>query len=90
VKVRVNMTEKELKIMEVFSEKVVDLMVENNMNLKELSNKIKVNDIGIWVRLNRAIPLSSLIKIAKLFNVSTDYLLGLTDDKPKESEKANE
>ena len=36
----------------------------------------------------RDIPTDILIRLAKLYNTTTDYLLGLTDDRPFPSGKA--
>ena len=42
-----------------------------------------------YERGERELPLNLLVKLARFYNVSTDYLIGLTDDKtsPKHSRK---
>ena len=42
---------------------------------------IKQNTYSQYENGQRQIPLDLLIKLAKYYNTSTDYLLGLTDEK---------
>ncbi|MBQ7836214.1 MAG: helix-turn-helix transcriptional regulator [Clostridia bacterium] len=42
---------------------------------------IKQNTYSQYENGQRQIPLDLLVKIAKYYNTSTDYLLGLTDEK---------
>ena len=51
------------------------------MSQKQFSKSLNVaqNTISQWETGQRDIDSTTLIKIAKFFNVSTDYLLGLTD-----------
>lgn len=56
--------------------------LRGELTMKEFGNKIgeKVSTISAWENSN-IIPISSkLVTIAKAFNVSVDYLLGLTDN----------
>ncbi len=56
--------------------------LRGELTMKEFGNKIgeKVSTISAWENGN-SIPISSkLVTIAKAFNVSVDYLLGLTDN----------
>ena len=42
---------------------------------------IKQNTYSQYENGQRQIPLDLLVKLAKYYNTSTDYLLGLTDEK---------
>lgn len=42
---------------------------------------IKQNTYSQYENEQRQLPLNALIDLAKFFNVSTDYFLGLTDEK---------
>ena len=42
---------------------------------------IKQNTYSQYENEQRQIPLDMLVKLAKYFNVSTDYILGITDIK---------
>lgn len=58
----------------------------NNWTQKELSNQLNLSDkmISFYENDERIPPADILIKLAQIFSVSTDYLLGLTlsDDEP--------
>ena len=42
---------------------------------------IKQNTYSQYENGNRQLPIEALIKLAKFYNVSTDYILGLTNKK---------
>lgn len=63
-------------------ERLRDLRIENELTQKELAQKIGSTDKSIW-NYEKGIatpPYDILIAYAKLFEVSTDYLLGLEND----------
>lgn len=65
------------------------LIDERNITAKKLSEVINVStgNISDW-KSGRSTPSSEkIVLIAKYFNVSTDYLLGLTEDIQNQSEK---
>ena len=64
-----------------FYEKLKELRLENNLLQKQLATDLGVTQacIGKWETGDREPSLDDLIKIAKYFSVSTDYLLGLED-----------
>ena len=68
--------------METFGEKIKSLRKERGLNLIQVADAIGVNKsaISFWENgINE--PKASYIKaLANLFDVTTDYLLGLTDD----------
>lgn len=68
---------------EDFSYRLTVLLDENNMKQTELANKIGTSNVTICRYLNgeRTPRLDVVSRIANVFQVSLDYLLGLTDDK---------
>lgn len=75
--------------------KVRELRDENNLYQKEVAEQV----LGIaqphYARYEtgvRDFPIEHIISLAELYNVSTDYLLGLTEDKTpyKRIKKAKE
>lgn len=64
-----------------FSKILKQLRLENNLTIWQLSFIIKVSDTTIsrWENGINDIKSEELIKLAKFFNVTTDYLLGLED-----------
>lgn len=58
-----------------------ELREEKNLTIKELSQKINCNEktISFYENGDRELSIGTLQKYADFFNVSTDYLLGITD-----------
>ncbi len=69
------------KSMEVFCERLRDLRREMNLSQKQLADVLKTNNSSVcdWERGRSQPDLETLVKIAKFFEVKTDYLLGLED-----------
>lgn len=74
-------------------------MFERIRNLREDSDKTQVEvsqylfcDQSLYSKYERGVrdvPVSVIIKLAKLYDTSTDYILGLTDER-KRSYKRND
>ena len=71
--------------MEKFSYRLIVLMEDFNMSQVDLSNKIGISNVTIsrYLSGDRIPRLDVITKIASAFNVSVDYLLGLSDDRNK-------
>ena len=63
----------------VFCERLKDLRAEKNVGQVELAKAINVSKgiISLWENGLREPKLSNLIALAKFFDVSIDYLVGL-------------
>ena len=61
-----------------FNEQLIALRVENNLSRSQLAEKLNVSVrlISYWENGQRECDFDMLIKIADLFSVSLDYLLG--------------
>ena len=61
-----------------FSERLKGLRIENNLSRIQLAEQLKVSVrlISYWENAKRECDFDMLIKIADLFSVSIDYLLG--------------
>lgn len=55
----------------------------NRMTISELANKLNVSrsTASAWMNGKREIPAHAIIKMAKIFGCSTDYLLGIQPQK---------
>ena len=64
-----------------FTERLKDLRTEKNINQVELSAEIGVSKgiISLWENGLREPGMYSLIQLAKFFEVSIDYLVGISD-----------
>lgn len=64
-----------------FSQRLKELRTENNLTQAQLATKLGIRQQS-YTRYESGAgepSLDTLIAIAKIFNVSVDYLLGLTD-----------
>ena len=68
---------------ENFSYRLTVLLEENNMTQTQLAKEIGTSNVTIcrYLTCDRIPRLDVVTRIASVFNVSLDYLLGLTDDK---------
>ena len=64
-----------------FSERLKELRTEKGLSIMVLGKAIDVSDATIcrWENSTNDIKGKELIRLAKFFNVTTDYLLGLED-----------
>lgn len=63
--------------------RIKDLRKESNYSQQTLADVLFVNQTAVsqWERGTTCPEQPMLIKLAEIFDVSTDYLLGLSDDK---------
>ena len=68
-------------IMKAFAERLRELRLSRDLSQQELGEKLTVNrkSISHWERNTYEPDYETLVKIAQYFEVSTDYLLGLSD-----------
>ncbi|MBQ4269634.1 MAG: helix-turn-helix transcriptional regulator [Clostridia bacterium] len=64
-----------------FAEQLRDLRIEKNLSRAQLAQQLNVSIrlISYWENGHRECDFDMLIKLADLFSVSVDYLLGRTD-----------
>ena len=76
---------------QTFSYRLTALMEEIDMSQVALAKRIDISNVTIsrYINGERTPRLDIIIKIAKLFNVSTDYLLGITPTKKQKSISRN-
>ena len=65
----------------LFAEHLSSLRIESNLSRSQLAEKLNVSVrlISYWENGQRECDFDMLIKIADLFSVSVDYLLGRKD-----------
>lgn len=64
---------------ENFATRLKELRMENNLSQQKLANEIGVTQkaIDFWEKNINEPKASYIIKLAKYFNVSADYILGI-------------
>lgn len=62
----------------MFPERLKALRTERNLTQEELSKMVNVSSktVGAWERGTRQPSIEAITKLAEIFNVTTDYLLG--------------
>ena len=68
--------------MDKFAERLKALRLDRNLSQVQLAfdTKISHSAIAYWEKCERQPNAQAIITLAKYFNVSADYLLGLKDD----------
>ena len=63
----------------ILSNRIQDLRKEKNLSVKEFAQNFHVTPRTVqrWESGERVPPVAVIIELAKFFNVTTDYLLGL-------------
>ena len=66
----------------MFKERLKELRKMNGITQKELAEHLGFTHVAVvkWENGQREPDFSTIVKIAQFFNVSTDYLLGKTDE----------
>lgn len=64
-------------------DRLKDLRDDENMSQKEIAELLNVAErtYSGYETGSRTIPYEALIKLAKFYNTSTDYILGITNDR---------
>lgn len=67
---------------EIFCERLRALRLSQNLTLEQVATELSLvkQTIGNWEKGFRAPSLEASIALAEYFNVSLDYLVGLSDD----------
>ncbi len=65
-----------------YTKRLYDLRVDNDLKQEDVANVLKISKqaYGMYENKKRGLPIESLITLCKFYNVSSDYILGLTDD----------
>lgn len=68
--------------MKVFAERLRELRTEKKLSMKALAKEIGASDVAInnWENMINEPKITYLFRLAKFFNVSSDYLIGLDDE----------
>jgi transcriptional regulator with XRE-family HTH domain len=68
--------------MEIFCKRIKELRIESGLTQKELAKKLNTTNSAVcdWEKGRTQPDLQMLKNIATLFDVSTDYLLGRSQD----------
>lgn len=68
-----------------YTKRLYDLRIDNDLKQEDVAKVLKITTqaYGMYENKKRNLPIESLIILCKFYNVSSDYILGLSDDKNK-------
>ena len=72
-----------MDVLEILSKRLKELRIENNYSQQEVADLIDITQVTYshYELGRRSVSIQNLVKIAQIYNVSTDYLLGINDSK---------
>lgn len=73
---------------EIFAKHLKELRNKNGISLKELAKALDTTaqSLSLYEKAERTINIDLLVKVSKYFDVSSDYLLGLTENKTTDTD----
>lgn len=66
-----------------YRKRLYDLRIDNDLRQEDVAKVLKISSqaYGLYENGKRSLPLECLISLCKFYNVTSDYLLGLKDEK---------
>lgn len=66
-----------------YKKRLHDLRIDNDLRQEDVAKILKISGqaYGMYENGKRGLPIDVLITLCKFYNVSADYVLGLSDDK---------
>lgn len=66
-----------------YRKRLHDLRIDNDLRQEDVANILNITGqaYGMYENGKRSLPIEYLIKLSKFYNVTSDYILGLSDDK---------
>ena len=64
-----------------YTKRLYDLRVDNDLKQEDVARVLKITKqaYGMYENKKRNLPIESLITLCKFYNVSADYILGLSE-----------
>ena len=66
---------------QIFIKRLVKLMKEKELNIQKLGDAVGLprTSISNWLNGRRTVSVDAIFKFSQYFNVSADYLIGISD-----------
>lgn len=66
-----------------YRKRLHDLRIDNDLRQEDIAKLLNITGqaYGMYENGKRSLPIEHLIKLSKFYNVTSDYILGLSDDK---------
>ncbi|MBR3817270.1 MAG: helix-turn-helix transcriptional regulator [Clostridia bacterium] len=68
-----------------YTKRLYDLRTDNDLKQEDVAKVLKISTqaYGMYENKKRSLPIESLVILCRFYGVSSDYILGLSDDKTK-------
>lgn len=65
-----------------YAKRLYDLRIDNDLKQEDIAKILQITPqaYGMYENKKRGLPIESLITLCKFYNVSADYILGLSDN----------
>lgn len=66
-----------------YRKRLHDLRIDNDLRQEDIAKLLNITGqaYGMYENGKQSLPIEYLIKLSKFYNVTSDYILGLSDDK---------
>ncbi len=66
-----------------YAKRLYDLRTDNDLKQEDVAKVLKISTqaYGMYENKKRSLPIESLITLCRFYGVSSDYILGLSDEK---------
>lgn len=66
-----------------YTKRLYDLRIDNDLKQEDVAKVLKITTqaYGMYENKKRSLPIESLVTLCKFYGVTSDYILGLSDDK---------
>ncbi len=68
-----------------YKKRLYDLRIDNDLRQEDIAKILKISGqaYGMYENGKRGLPIDVLITLSKFYNVSTDYILGLSNSRER-------
>ena len=65
-----------------YTKRLYDLRTDNDLRQEDVANFLKITKqaYGMYQNVKRNLPIEHLIKLSQFYNVSTDFILNITNN----------
>jgi len=65
-----------------YTKRLFDLRVDHDLKQEDVAKVLKISKqaYGMYENKKRSLPIESLVTLCRFYNVSADYILGLSDE----------
>lgn len=79
----IHITKRKVGMVMDYRKRLYDLRIDNDLRQEDVGRILEISGqaYGMYENGKRCLPIESLMVLCKFYNVSADYILGLSDNK---------